>query len=145
MSSSSPDHWCLERSHHVGMTSQKTKPSRSTTSPVSQLIGSVKIGPAWTKVWNSPFSPQGIYRRREVGEELLVICSPGERRVYRARVQADDDRLETSRDELSRQGAGVASPQREQAALAGCCEACLAVSTDVFEKQIAESDRLHIG
>ena len=35
---------------HAGSRSQKTKPSRSTTSPVSHMIGSVKIGPAWTKV-----------------------------------------------------------------------------------------------
>src|SRR5581483_7483759 len=39
--------------------SQKTKPSRSTTSPRRQATGALKIGPAWTNVWNSPFSPQG--------------------------------------------------------------------------------------
>ncbi len=39
--------------------SQKTNPSRSTISPRSQAIGSARIGPAETKVWNSPFSPQG--------------------------------------------------------------------------------------
>jgi hypothetical protein len=31
---------------HAGIRSQKTKPSRSTTSPVAHAIGSVKIGPA---------------------------------------------------------------------------------------------------
>jgi hypothetical protein len=44
---------------YAGVKSQKTKPSRWTTSPVSHAICSVKIGPVWTKVWNSPFSPQG--------------------------------------------------------------------------------------
>jgi hypothetical protein len=44
---------------HAAVRSQKTNPSRSTISPVSQAIGSAKIGPAETKVWNSPFSPQG--------------------------------------------------------------------------------------
>jgi hypothetical protein len=43
----------------TGVRSQKTNPSRSTISPLSQAIGSAKTGPAETKVWNSPFSPQG--------------------------------------------------------------------------------------
>src|SRR4051794_15686362 len=42
-----------------GSRSQKAKPSRITLSPSSTGIGSEKIGPACTKVWNSPFSPQG--------------------------------------------------------------------------------------
>src|SRR5580765_4773286 len=37
--------------------SQNVKPSRSTTSPRSTAIDWLKIGPAKTKVWNSPFSP----------------------------------------------------------------------------------------
>ena len=53
---------------HVGVRSQKTKPSRSTISPVSQGMGSAKIGPAQTKVWNSPCSPQGS-SRRQLGEQ----------------------------------------------------------------------------
>ena len=44
---------------HAAVTSANTKPSRTTMSPSAQAIGRLKIGPAWTKVWNSPFSPQG--------------------------------------------------------------------------------------
>src|SRR5215471_5102896 len=43
----------------AGNKSQKTKPSRWTTSPVRIGIGQRKMGPSKTKVWNSPFSPQG--------------------------------------------------------------------------------------
>src|SRR5260370_2132705 len=42
-----------------GKRSQNTKPSRFTTSPVRTGMGDLKIGPSKTKVWNSPFSPQG--------------------------------------------------------------------------------------
>ena len=42
--------------------SAKTKPSRSTTSPSRTGTASENIGPALTKVWNSPFSPQDRYR-----------------------------------------------------------------------------------
>jgi hypothetical protein len=41
------------------VTSANTKPSRSTMSPSAQRIGRPNSGPSWTKVWNSPFSPQG--------------------------------------------------------------------------------------
>ncbi len=104
---------------YVSVRSQKTKPSRSTTSPVAYTIGSEKIGPAWTKVWNSPFSPHGINTRGQVGEKLLVIRSAREGDIERARVQADDDRLEAGRDELIVRGCRVAAPKREEAALAG--------------------------
>src|SRR5262249_3867382 len=39
--------------------SQNMKPSRSTSSPRRTAIVLLKIGPPKTKVWNSPFSPQG--------------------------------------------------------------------------------------
>src|SRR5260370_5609195 len=42
-----------------GTKSQKTKESRSTTCPVTTGTAERKIGPSKTKVWNSPFSPQG--------------------------------------------------------------------------------------
>ena len=45
--------------HPSSSRSQKTKPSRSTTSPRRQSMGCARTGPAVTKVWNSPFSPQG--------------------------------------------------------------------------------------
>src|SRR5258708_37882294 len=46
-------------SHLWHLSSAKTNPSRSTISPVWTGIGLENIGPAYTKVWNSPFSPQG--------------------------------------------------------------------------------------
>src|SRR2546427_6031551 len=51
-----------ESSHReaVSTRSQYTKrPSRTTTGPRSWLTGSRRPGPAYTNVWNSPFSPQG--------------------------------------------------------------------------------------
>jgi hypothetical protein len=39
--------------------SVNTKPSRSTTSPISTSTFSLNIGPAVTQVWNSPRSPHG--------------------------------------------------------------------------------------
>src|SRR5882757_11434933 len=42
-----------------GNRSQKTKESRRTTSPRVKSTGREKMGPSKTKVWNSPFSPQG--------------------------------------------------------------------------------------
>jgi hypothetical protein len=53
-----PRRWCSSGTQDSS-TSQKAKPSRMLTSPTSTAIGSLKIGPACTKVWNSPFSPQG--------------------------------------------------------------------------------------
>src|SRR6187200_1917427 len=44
---------------YTGMTSQNTKPSRVTISPVLTATGRANIGPAQAKVWNSPFSAQG--------------------------------------------------------------------------------------
>src|SRR5262245_46642262 len=43
----------------LGMKSQKTKPSRFTTSPRVTSMGDVNIGPADANVWNSPFSAHG--------------------------------------------------------------------------------------
>lgn len=41
-----------------GRTSAKIKPSRSTIVPSRMAIGLEKTGESYTKVWNSPFSPQ---------------------------------------------------------------------------------------
>jgi len=87
----------------------------------------------------------GVDAGGQVGEQLLVIRTPREGGVERSRVQTDDPRLEAGGDELSCQGARVASPQWEETAPAGCAESRLAVGADIFEKQIAESDRLDTG
>src|SRR5580704_15552165 len=42
-----------------GNRSRKMKESRWTTSPRVKPMGREKMGPSKTKVWNSPFSPQG--------------------------------------------------------------------------------------
>src|ERR1035441_4777956 len=45
--------------HSEGNKSQNQKESRQTISPKENFTGFLKIGPSKTKVWNSPFSPQG--------------------------------------------------------------------------------------
>src|SRR5690242_21172206 len=45
--------------HGWGSRSQNQKPSRQTVSPREKPTGSANSGPSNTKVWNSPFSPQG--------------------------------------------------------------------------------------
>jgi hypothetical protein len=56
----------------------------------------------------------GVDPRRQFGEKLIVVRPPGERGVERARVEADEDRLEAGGNELPRELAGVAAPEREQ-------------------------------
>jgi hypothetical protein len=57
------------------------------------------MGPPETKVWNSPFSPQGSTPGRQVGEKLLVVGSSGEGGVQDARVDAYQGRLEARLEE----------------------------------------------
>lgn len=48
--------------HESGSNSKSVywkRPSRSTLSPRRRVSGMRRPGPAWTRVWNSPFSPQG--------------------------------------------------------------------------------------
>ena len=54
-SSSPPSRCCRSR----GSTSINRNPSRSTVSPALTSMGRANMGPSQTKVWNSPFSPQG--------------------------------------------------------------------------------------
>jgi hypothetical protein len=83
----------------------------------------------------------GVDPRRQFGEKLIVVRPPGERGVERARVEADEDRLEAGGNELPRELAGVAAPEREQAALAARGEPRFAVRPDVLEEEVAEPRR----
>ncbi len=49
----------LARPDQAGSRSVYAKPSRTTVSPTATGIARSNIGPAVTKEWNSPFSPQG--------------------------------------------------------------------------------------
>lgn len=83
--------------------------------------------------------------RGQVGEKLLVVCSPREGGIERSRVQTNDDRLEAGGDELPRQGTSVASPERKETAHVVCGESLLAVGADILEKEVAEDDGLDVG
>jgi hypothetical protein len=58
---------------------------------------------------------------------------------------AFDDRLEAGGDELTREDTGVASPQRKQTTLAGCCESRRASGADVLEEEVTKGDSVHAG
>ena len=81
----------------------------------------------------------GIDVRRQVGEQLCVVAAPGEGAVERARVDADDYRLEGLVEELLRERGRIASPEGEEGVLARGGEALLAVGADILEEQVAET------
>src|SRR5439155_24421511 len=84
----------------------------------------------------------GVDARRELSEQPLVVAAPAEGGVERARIDADERRLEARIHELVRQRGRVLPPEREEAALAGRGETSLTVGADILQEQIAKGNRL---
>ena len=125
-----------------GTRSQKTKPSRSTTSPRVQAIGSREERPGVHEGVELAVLAARVDSGGQVGEEPRVVRAPGERRVEHARIDADDDRREAAVDELAGQLGRCRAPRAERRRGAGRRQALLAVGADVLEEEVAEGDRV---
>jgi hypothetical protein len=102
--------------------------------------GSRKIGPAWTKVWNSPFLAAEVDVGGEVAQEVFVEGAAGEDGIEDVGVRADQDGAEAEMDELVGKLRGVASPDGEDRFQAERRHLLLPVGADVLQVEIPEGD-----
>ena len=127
----------------AGIRSRKIIPSRSTTTPVKHGMRFAKIGPAWTKVWNSPFSPQG-----SISGGRSARSSWSKRRPANdgssLRVDAGEGRLEAGVDELAGELGRVLLPEREEGGSTGAFQLPLPVDPQLLEEDVAEGDGLDL-
>jgi hypothetical protein len=77
----------------------------------------------------------GVDARRELSEQPLVVVASAEGGVERARIDADERRLEARIQELVRERGRVLPPEREEAALTGRGETSLTVGADILEER----------
>ncbi len=91
-----------------------------------------KMGPSKTKVWNSPFSPQGSTLGGRSAKKDASSSRPG--------VDADSDGAEPRGVEFTDKFAGVALPDGEQGLHVDPSEIFLTVEAEVFQENVAEGD-----
>ena len=82
----------------------------------------------------------GIGVRGKIVEEGLIQLAAGETRSEDSGIDTDSDGAESIGVELADEFAGVAPPEGKEGGHTDAREICLAVGTEVFEEDVAESD-----
>src|SRR5207249_3761852 len=96
--------------------------------------------PAVDKGVEFPVLPAGVNLGWELGEQTFVVATSSEGRIDPPRVDADEESLETSFDEVTGELRRVLAPEWEEPPLGGGGKAFLAIGAHFLEEEIAKDD-----